>query len=162
MNDSLSCTVHVVFICRYFREIMKLKILSFFIALSFSLPGYSYGIEGKCVEGNCQNGQGTWMFPNGSKFVGGWKDGKRHGQIIWVSAEGEKDVREYKNGVRQGKCLEGDCVNGIGLLIYLDQSIYAGEFKDEQRHGQGSWSQPRGSKYDGSWENDTGLVHEST
>ena len=32
-----------------------------------------------------RNGQGTRTYPNGSKYVGEWKDGERHGQGTYTS-----------------------------------------------------------------------------
>ena len=33
-----------------------------------------------CIAGDCVNGQGTYTYPNGEKYVGEWKDDKRNGQ----------------------------------------------------------------------------------
>ena len=39
-----------------------------------------------CVQGDCVNGQGTYTWASGGKYVGDWKDGKRTGQGFepWV------------------------------------------------------------------------------
>ena len=34
-------------------------------------------MKGRCIEGNCYNGQGTLTSPNGDEYVGEWKDGER-------------------------------------------------------------------------------------
>jgi len=39
-----------------------------------------------------RNGQGTFTYPDGTKYVGKFKDGKEHGQGTWTSPEGEKYV----------------------------------------------------------------------
>ena len=44
-----------------------------------------------CIEGHCQNGTGTYLWLNGNKYVGEWKDGKRSGQGAYYWADG----REY-------------------------------------------------------------------
>ena len=77
-----------------------------------------------CIEGNCINGQGTYIWPwgeeyvgefkdgkkhgqgtstlvNGSKYVGGWKDDKKHGQGTFTASSGTKYVGEWKNGKSQ-------------------------------------------------------------
>ncbi len=34
---------------------------------------------GGCIKGDCMNGQGTFICPNGDKYTGQFKDGKFHG-----------------------------------------------------------------------------------
>ena len=34
----------------------------------------------QCIKGNCKNGQGTYTWPSGDKYVGEYKDSKRHGK----------------------------------------------------------------------------------
>ena len=48
------------------------------------------------------NGQGTITYPNGRKYVGGWKDGKKDGQGTKTWSNGDKYVGEYKNGEYHG------------------------------------------------------------
>ena len=75
----------------------------------------------------------------------------------------------------EGKCIEGDCVNGLGTMTYSDGSIYVGEqknglfngqgalsitdnweyegeWKDGERHGRGSMTELGGGKYVGDWQ----------
>ena len=48
------------------------------------------------------NGQGTITYPNGRKYVGELKDGKKHGQGTKTWSNGDKYVGEYKNGKYNG------------------------------------------------------------
>ena len=43
------------------------------------------------------------IYPSGSKYVGGWKDGIRIGQGTLTSHEGSKYVGEWKNRKRDGQ-----------------------------------------------------------
>ena len=43
------------------------------------------------------NGQGTYIYPNGEKYEGDWKNGKYHGQGTYTSKDGEKFVGEWKD-----------------------------------------------------------------
>ena len=75
-----------------------------------------------CIKGDCENGQGTYTYTNGDKYVGEFKDGKRngqgtytytngdkyvggfkdnfwHGQGTWIWANGNKEETEYKDGI---------------------------------------------------------------
>ena len=33
--------------------------------------------DGECIEGDCENGKGTKTFPDGTKYVGEFKNGLR-------------------------------------------------------------------------------------
>ena len=54
----------------------------------------------ECIEGDCNNGYGTYTEADGSKYVGGWKDGKQHGQGTYTYANGDKYVGEFKDNER--------------------------------------------------------------
>ena len=56
------------------------KISSILIFLVIFLTPYlTFGIEGKCIEGDCVDGQGTFAYANGETYAGAWKDGQKHG-----------------------------------------------------------------------------------
>ena len=44
------------------------------------------------------DGLGSLTHPDGRKYVGEWKDGKRNGQGTSTSTDGQKYVGEWKNG----------------------------------------------------------------
>ena len=48
-----------------------------------------------CIRGDCVNGQGTYTFADGGKYVGEFKDHKRTGQGTYTYADGGKYVGEY-------------------------------------------------------------------
>ncbi len=48
-------------------------------------------------------GQGTYTYfadggAVGAKYVGEWKDGKKHGQGTFITSDGDKRVGEWKDG----------------------------------------------------------------
>ena len=57
----------------------------------FLLFFFTTAISGKalsnCINGNCSNGYGNFIFTEGEKYIGEWKDGKRHGNGVmkWTS-----------------------------------------------------------------------------
>ena len=57
----------------------------------------------ECIEGDCNNGYGTYTFANGDKYVGEYKDGKANGQGTYSHANGDKYVGEFKDGKKHGQ-----------------------------------------------------------
>ena len=94
-----------------------------------------------CIKGDCENGQGTYIYDSGNKYVGEWKDGKFEGQgtINWL--DGDKYVGEWKDGKK----------NGQGTYTWVSGSKYIGEFKDGLKNGQGTYTWVNGDKYVGEW-----------
>ena len=60
--------------------------------------------------------------PDGDKYVGEWKDNKRHGQGTLIWSNGRKYVGEYKDGLP----------NGQGTYNLPSGQKYVGEWKDGQ------------------------------
>ncbi len=56
-----------------------------------------------CINGNCENGRGTWLAENGDKYIGGWKDGKRHGKGVLYLANGDLFVGRWLFGQHLGR-----------------------------------------------------------
>ena len=111
---------------------------------SWALPPCP-GIYDKNTWGNCH---GTYAWPDGSYYVGEFKDNNRHGQGTHTYGPnskwaGDKYVGEFKDGKRTGQ----------GSYTYSDGDIYVGEFKDGRRHGQGSYTWTDGRVEEGIWKN---------
>ena len=49
------------------------------------------------------------------------------------------------------ECVEGDCVNGKGTMVYATGHRYTGEFKNGVRHGEGVFLLPGNRKIVGVW-----------
>ena len=78
---------------------MKKAVL--FLLFGFILSGCATSITYQCIEGNCQNGQGTYTFASGEKYVGEFKDNKYHGQGTLTLANGDTCSGRFEND----KCL---------------------------------------------------------
>ena len=70
----------------------------------------------------------TITYSNGDKYVGEFKDGKRHGKGTYNSSEGWIYVGDWKDGKMHGQ--------GTYTGEYGDE--YVGEWQDGMRHGQGT------------------------
>ena len=104
----------------------------------------SSAIAEGCVEGNCNNGKGTYIYADGEKYVGEFKDNNRNGQGTYTYPDGEKYVGEWKDGIE----------NGQGTYKWPDGRKYSGEHKDGKANGQGTYIFPDGAKYVGEWKDD--------
>ena len=76
--------------------------------------------EIQCISGNCKNGQGTYTWANGNKYVGEWKDGLMHGQGTYTWTGGNKYVGEYKNDLHHGQ----------GTFTWADGTVIEGLWKN--------------------------------
>ena len=90
---------------------------------------------------NKANGLGTINFPSGQKYVGEFRDDKIHGQGTFTFPSGQKYVGEYRDGKR----------NGQGTYTFPSGEKYVGEYKDGNSHGRGTYTLPNGEKYVGEW-----------
>ena len=120
--------------------------------------------DGECTEGDCENGKGTKVFPDGSKYIGEFKAGRRSGQGTYTYTDGGSYTGEWKDNLRHGKgtdtfangvIYEGDWEfdkrHGQGTLTMPDLGTYVGEWKEGKKHGQGTFSLADGGKYEGEW-----------
>lgn len=104
------CGVISYFIMRHFcMTTSGIKIPSFIrVALGFIMVGpialfvttcmlFREKSMGKCLEGNCFDGQGTILYPNGEKYVGEWKNGKYHGKGSYIYPDGRQIIGQWEN-----------------------------------------------------------------
>ena len=113
-----------------------------------------------------RHGQGTYTSPKGDKYVGSFKDGMMHGQGTYNYANGDKYVGENKDDMMHEGTLtlatgekyvgefKDDKRNGQGINTWVNGNHYVGEWKDDKRHGQGTFTSPAGDKYVGSFKDD--------
>ena len=98
----------------------KLSLYIFLVLLTISACSEQNQLS-KCIEGDCNNGYGTYIYEDGRQYVGEWKDGERHGQgILTNTADGNKYDGEWK---------------------------YVGQFKNDEPHEQGILTTADGSKW---------------
>ena len=58
---------------------------------------------GNCVEGDCQNGFGTFTWSTGARYTGNFKKGRQQGHGKLTLPNGASYVGQWKTGMRWGK-----------------------------------------------------------
>ncbi|MBE2295431.1 MAG: PEGA domain-containing protein, partial [Phycisphaerales bacterium] len=121
-----------------------------------------------CLGGNCQNGEGTYHYPDGSQYTGQFRNAQMHGRGTYIYAgRGEKYIGEWRNGAingqgvyyyRSGNRYEGQWHNsrksGQGSYYYADSGEkYVGDFANDRPNGQGIYYYSNGNRYEGEWRN---------
>ena len=91
-----------------------------------------------------KHGQGTFTAPNGEKYVGEYRDDKRNGQGTLTFPSGEKFVGEFRDNKKHGQ----------GTHTFPSGEKYVGEYRDGKKHGQGAYTFPDGQKYVGEFGDD--------
>lgn len=104
-------------------------------------------------KGDCENGNGTFKFDSGHKYVGEWVDNKFEGQGTMTYPNGNKYVGEWIGGDK----------NGYGVLTLVlskkQKKIpntfyligYKGNWKDDKQHGEGTAFYSNGTEWTGEW-----------
>jgi hypothetical protein len=103
-------------------------------AMASSLPNCSSNLSE--LRHNCY---GTYDNPDGSKYIGEFKEDKFHGEGTFTS-DGASYIGEWEEGNMHGQ----------GTFT-SDGGTYIGEYKENKHHGQGTVTLSSGEKYTGEW-----------
>ena len=66
------------------------------------------------------NCEGAHFLANGDRYIGEWKNGKKHGRGMYYFTDGAIYAGEYVN----------DFMNGRGTMFWADGRIWVGTWKD--------------------------------
>ena len=134
----------------------------FMMAMSCFL--YSSSLYSACVKGNCKIGHGTYLYGDGSKYIGQFNRGIPDGKGRLIMVKGDVYEGDFNNGKRQGEGkyffasgniymgqFEQDKIEGKGKMEYANHSIYQGHWKNNKPHGQGTYIDNRGTRINGEW-----------
>jgi len=93
-------------------------------------------------------GSGSFTTPDGTIYVGEFKEGRFHGQGTYTYTDGENYVGDFKEGN----------MNGTGTYTFATGDKYIGEFIDGLKNGQGVYMHGKGDwegdVYEGEWKDD--------
>lgn len=96
-----------------------------------------------CISGNCNNGKGTYLFKDGSKYIGTFLRSQPHGNGIFYLSDGSKYEGEFSNGDKNGK----------GKMSFATGDVYVGNFSSGLISGSGKMVYRNGDVYTGYWVN---------
>merc|ERR1719167_1524935 len=115
------------------------------------LKGSKY--DGGWLQGKV-HGRGTMIYNDGSKHTGFWRNGLQHGRGLWIGKD---------ESTKEGNWIKGK-MEGIGKIVDKDGFIYEGNLQDgiPLGHGikkEGKFMGSGASVYIGSWNKKGGKIH---
>ncbi|MGB2846608.1 MAG: caspase family protein [Saprospiraceae bacterium] len=133
---------------------------SFFAILLYC---FSYTMSlAQCIQGQCTNGTGTFVYPSGAKYSGQFVASQIQGLgTLWMnngntySGQWVKNYREgqgkmiFKNGDTYTGSFKRSRLEGKGKMIFAEGGYYEGEWKNDMPNGKGIYSYANGEKYEG-------------
>ena len=122
-------------------RIENMRKLFLYIFLGLILCNTGFARTTGCVEGDCEDGVGTWTYTDKTTYVGEWNVGKKHGQGTVTWPNGYIYKGEFHN----------DIWHGQGTLTFPDGATYAGEWRDGFMNGQGTFTLADGTVKKGIW-----------
>ncbi len=121
-----------------------MKILLSIYILCYTFVSFTQSVKPKCLEGNCRNKIGTYLYADSSIYIGSFNDKLKNG----------KGKMNYINGSYYDGDWQLDKKNGKGKMNYSDGSSYEGDWQMDNRNGKGKMYYSDGSSYEGDWSND--------
>ena len=106
------------------------------VVLFITIPFIGFG---QCVDGDCENGVGTYIWEDGDISNGSWKDGELNGIVQEIDYDEEGRLVGSFDGV-----MEMGVISGWGTETLYDDDgyllgTYVGEFKNNTYNGWGIW-----------------------
>lgn len=124
----------------------------FLSILIFQISFFSLAqeVKPKCLEGNCKNKIGTYLYSDSSIYIGSFSDKLRNGQGKITYKSGATYEGEWVSDKREGQ----------GVFIDSLKTKYEGAWLDDKENGIGKFTDTKGNVYEGTWTNGelTGLI----
>lgn len=100
-----------------------------------------------CIRGNCENGEGTYAYPDGSKYEGFFVNGKPGSRGVFYYPNGDRYEGGFRNGLPDGE----------GRLYQVNGEIRTGKWMAGEWTGKsGGFSQPTTGCISGNCDNGVG------
>lgn len=92
---------------------------SFRYYLSILFLTFLGSLSAQCIEGDCENGQGAIVYPDGGRYFGTFRAGQPYGEGIRIYADG----RRYTGRLARG------LPDGVGAMLTPDGDIRRGRWR---------------------------------
>ncbi|OMJ73161.1 hypothetical protein SteCoe_28231 [Stentor coeruleus] len=131
-------------------------------------------VEGGFYEGQwdiilqIQEGSGIMLYPDHSKFIGYFHDGKRNDKGRHIKMDGDIYEGEFNDNYMQGKGVllrnngivytgdfEKNLESGYGTIEQNGKILYVGSFLNGMKHGKGKLTLADGNVYEGEFKSNT-------
>lgn len=161
---------------------MKTLSLTLTIILNAFLSIQMFAQNSKCIEGDCKNGIGVYLWEDGTRYEGTFSAGEEiegtyyypDSAIMIIKELSQKSAADFAENIKWEKtycssdsatkntnlsqkfasgCVAGDCQNGIGTFVWEETGWYEGNFKNNEKSGYGAFYWQDRSKYVGEWLN---------
>ena len=143
---------------------MRVQWIKFVFLLGIANIFFSYPVKAQCVEGNCSDGEGVYVYPSGAKFVGNFLNHLAHGFGILYFANGDIYEGMWNQHIREGNGkliangkftytgeFSENNFHGRGIIKYQNSDEYAGYFKNGKFNGEGVYITSDGERFEGKW-----------
>jgi hypothetical protein len=119
------------------------NIIFYFSICLIAFSSFSQIVKPKCLDGNCKNKIGTYIYADSSIYVGSFLEKSRSGQ----------GKVTYRNKSSYDGQWMNDKRNGKGVYIDSLGNKYEGLWIDDVKSGKGKYTEVNGNVYEGSWTN---------
>lgn len=117
----------------------------FFFVLTLLFSSSIVQAQIGCTIGDCENGKGRFIYKNGDKYIGEFKNSLPHGRGAYYNKDGSMYKGPFVNGKRQG----------YGTFTWKNGDKYIGEYKNNMKHGEGIYTYANGTQKKGIWRDGT-------
>ena len=97
--------------------------------------------QGQCQRGDCLNGDGKMIYPDGGKYEGAFQHGNFHGLGKFDYPGGAYYVGNWRKSQPEGG----------GRLVEADGTTYRGDFHKGKKHGPGLIIFPNNNRLKANW-----------
>ena len=114
---------------RYMKNLIYNNLQAMLLLCGLMISGFSIAQESGCTNGDCENGKGRYIFPNGDKYIGEFKAAQLDGRGVYTFKNGNVYQGQFKDNMR----------HGYGTYKWINGDTYIGEYVKNEREGEGAY-----------------------